>query len=636
MIAGIVEFEGCLDGREKPLSWAFPRAAEQYRTDHCRFAGGPLSSVGRCTGTGVSSGPAIVAAFDGRIDNRSDLLSACAMRDEDCRSDSALVAALYRKYGESAAARIVGEFCLFLYDEADRSVYGAVDFASSRRLWWRQVNTSLVMASNIGSLYADSESIRVEEDYFVELLLTGWNGGRGGPLKGSFKLLPGEFLRASRGSAVVRKYWCPTHFEPGGGRNTDDCVEQLESLLRESVAARIPANENVLCDLSGGLDSTTISSIAGQVLGAERFSRLHGFTVTYPDDPGADERLEASQVARQVGLNHHLVGWPSSELLFRGMPENAYYWDEPRFNVHSHAMALAKQRVLQSIGARRVLNGMGAEVVLCEHMMWPVFFADRFIRGQWGQLLKGLKAWQGRSRIPMSVLFYRSCMAPLINPVAAMRAEVEQRMPPWVTPAAIRRFRHIQSTLPRPVIRRRNTSGTWMAEQWQASASTAEQGYGAYMYESSSPFLHKPLVEAVLGMPWEAKSQPNRNKMLLRRLAVKLLPPGFDKRKMAPADSAVGKALAVQHDHVRRCMTPSTLAEIGIVDESRLLRSIEMLQAGLGRGMRFLVTVGAAELWTRSVVSGDWQRMQVRNLRSIFDPQVSVAHTASNLLGVSQ
>jgi hypothetical protein len=117
---------------------------------------------------------------------------------------------------------------------------------------------------------------------------------------------------------------------------------------------------------------------------------------------------------------------------------------------------------------------------------------------------------------------------------------------------------------------------------------------------------------------------------------VNLLPAGFDSRTVAPADSAVGKALAAQKDHVRRFVTPSILAEMGIVDESRLLRSIEMLQAGLGRGMRFVVTVLAAELWTRSVVSGDWQRMQVRNLRSIFDPQASVANTAGSLLGVSQ
>jgi asparagine synthetase B (glutamine-hydrolysing) len=151
-----------------------------------------------------------------------------------------------------------------------------------------------------------------------------------------------------------------------------------------------------------------------------------------------------------------------------------------------------------------------------------------------------------------------------------------------------------------------------MAEQWQAAASVAEQGYGAYAYETRFPFLHKPLVESVLRMPWSIKAAPNCNKLLLRRFAAELLPEGFATKTSLPADPAVGRALATQNDRVRRFITPSVLAQLGLVDEERLQHTVSMAQSGFGRGLRFIVTVLAAELWTRSVVSGEWRRMQTQ------------------------
>jgi asparagine synthetase B (glutamine-hydrolysing) len=342
--------------------------------------------------------------------------------------------------------------------------------------------------------------------------------------------------------------------------------------------------------------------------------QVHAVTASYPGAPRTDERAFAADVAGTAGATHHIVEWGPTEALYRGMPENAFYWDEPIFNVHSHAMALAKHRVLQSIGGDVVLGGAGAEPLLGEYMEWPVFLADDLIRGRWRDLRDGVRRWQCARRAPLLVLLYRACLEPLLRPVAAMSHEARMATPPWLTQRSRRRFATLQAAQLGPTVNRLNTAGAWMAEQWQGAGVSAEQGYGAYAYDTRYPFLYRPLVESVLRMPWSVRVMPRTNKALLRRLAQTLLPAGFASRRSSCADQAASRAMAAQRDRFDGFVRSPALADLGLVDAPRLRASIELAQSGFGRGLRFTVTVLAVELWLRSVLSGDWRRQQLQHL----------------------
>ncbi|MEM7519231.1 MAG: asparagine synthase-related protein, partial [Planctomycetota bacterium] len=201
-----------------------------------------------------------------------------------------------------------------------------------------------------------------------------------------------------------------------------------------------------------------------------------------------------------------------------------------------------------------------------------------------------------------------------LRPAASMTYESKQKIPDWVTRPARRRFAKLRAEQIGPIIDRRNTAGAWMAEQWQAAGSAADQGYGVFAYETRFPFLHKPLAESFLRMPWSTKVRPNCNKLLLRRLAKTLLPPGFATRASPGVDQAVGHALAAQSKRIQSFTEGTALGQLGLIDESQLQSSVSQVQNGFGRGLRFIVMTLAMELWTRSVLSGDWRRHQLQNL----------------------
>lgn len=163
-----------------------------------------------------------------------------------------------------------------------------------------------------------------------------------------------------------------------------------------------------------------------------------------------------------------------------------------------------------------------------------------------------------------------------------------------------------------------------MAEQWGAAESAADQGYGACAYETRFPFLHRPLVEALLRMPWDVKVHPYWNKFLLRKIGNTLLPDGFAWKASKAADQAVNQALAAQNARLRACVTPCALARRGLVDEASLHETLSLAQHGFVRGLRHTVVVIAVELWTRSVESGDWLRQQQN--RFATDPCLSASH----------
>jgi asparagine synthase (glutamine-hydrolysing) len=596
--------------------WRLPKTAVVHQSAHCVIASTRRPAPGHRALAPHAGERGVTAVCDGRLDNRDELMALCGFAKTPDVTDDAIVSALYARFGADCANRLAGEFRFVVYDAGAATLLAAVDFACTRRLWWRECGSLLVVASSIGELYGLDEQPSLEEDYLIERLVSGWNSNRRGPFVGSSRFFPAEALCASTRTVAVRKYWCPSLFASAYSPTSrpEDFVDEFAHLLQDGVQRRLPPDRPLLCELSGGLDSTTITTLASRLLGGTHADRLHAFTVSYPGAPRTDERTRAAAVAEAAGVTHHVVERQPSDPVFDGMPENAFYWDEPRFNVHSHATALAKHALLQEIGADVVFSGAGAEAVLCEDMAWPVFLADSLRRGEWDDLYRGLRCWQNTHKGPLLILLARSCLAPLVRPAAAVTLESRRVPPLWVTRRAKRRYAQLRRQQPRPVVDRRNIGGSWMAEQWGAVASAADQGYGVSVYETRFPFLHKPMVERLLAMPWSVKVAPATNKLLLRRLAVDLLPSRFATRASRGADQAIGHALAAQHERVRGFVSDMALHRLGIIDEDGFRGAVSRAQNGFARGLRFIVTTLGVELWTRSVLAGDWRRMQREKL----------------------
>lgn len=137
-------------------------------------------------------------------------------------------------------------------------------------------------------------------------------------------------------------------------RNYQDAKAQLRNVLNESVRLHMLADAPVGSLLSGGIDSTLVTSLARQHVGA-----LHTFTLRYPDVAGSqDESLIARRTARRIDATHHDVAISNSDVVsrFSTYLESLDHPSTDGFNSWLVCDAIARTKTVKA-----VLSGLGGD-----------------------------------------------------------------------------------------------------------------------------------------------------------------------------------------------------------------------------------------------------------------------------------
>ena len=78
----------------------------------------------------------MLALFDGRIDNREDLLIRVGGPAAAARSDADLALAIFERWGSAGLEWIVGEWSLVVWDAAARTAHLAREYMGARPLYY--------------------------------------------------------------------------------------------------------------------------------------------------------------------------------------------------------------------------------------------------------------------------------------------------------------------------------------------------------------------------------------------------------------------------------------------------------------------------------------------------------------------
>ena len=144
------------------------------------------------------------------------------------------------------------------------------------------------------------------------------------------KVRPGEIVQLDYPDAPARAetYWSAEEIafrgltDPFPG-TSEEGIDELERLLRESVRLRMRSDVPFGAFLSGGIDSSSVVAMMQQVSTKPVRTFCIGNTLA-----GYDESTHAEEIAAHLGCEHHtLIANPSEMLAV--VPEIASRWDEP-------------------------------------------------------------------------------------------------------------------------------------------------------------------------------------------------------------------------------------------------------------------------------------------------------------------
>ena len=316
-------------------------------------------------------------------------------------TDTEVILAAWREWGERCLARFNGMFAFALFDRRTRRVFAARDRFGVKPLYlWSTPTGGLALASEVKQFTAHPHwSARVNGQRAYDFLNWGLSDHTGETLFASVRQLRGgEFLLTSLEAATSAspQRWYELRPAPFEG-DFAAAAEQFRARLDDAVRLRLRSDVPVGSCLSGGLDSSTLVCTMRAQLGERAAARQNTFSAG-SDVARYDERSFIAHVtAATCAVNHATV--PSVGGLLAELDAVTWHQDEP-FGSTSIYAQWCVFRLAREQGVAVMLDGQGADEALggyhgyfgphlaglLRHGRWPMFWreaaAARALHGQ--------------------------------------------------------------------------------------------------------------------------------------------------------------------------------------------------------------------------------------------------------------
>ena len=264
--------------------------------------------------------------FNGEIYNFADVRAELIALGHRFRtgSDTEIIVHGYEQWGERCVERFRGMFAFAVWDARARRLLLARDRVGVKPLYYAEIpGRGLVFGSELKSLLEDPDVPREWRPDAIDAYLTLlYIPAPATIYKAIHKLEPGHVLIAEKGAIRTSRYWDLEFTGDGDPRREGEYLEELDALLRESVALRQIADVPLGAFLSGGIDSSAVAAYMVETSSRPPVTISVGF-----DDAAYDELAHAKRVADHLGCEFHpRTVTPDIVSL---LPKLAWHFDEP-------------------------------------------------------------------------------------------------------------------------------------------------------------------------------------------------------------------------------------------------------------------------------------------------------------------
>jgi asparagine synthase (glutamine-hydrolysing) len=301
----------------------------------------------------------IVLAFNGEVYNAFDYtaeLEAAGYRFHS-KSDTEVILYLYERYGlQGMLDRLNGMFAIAIADLRSRELHLVRDHLGIKPLYWTVAGSTLLFASEAKAFLAHPAfKAELDAQHVDELLAFRYVAGEASILKGVQHLRPGHWLRVTPDGMTATRYWSIPDWQDKASVRGEQAVDQLDELLRKSVASQLLSDVKVGCQLSGGVDSSLVTMSASQHFSAD----METFSIVFAD-PLFSEQKWIDQVTARAKVDSHRTVF--TEDFFLDTIERAtWHMDQPISHPNSLGIWLLSQTAKGKVTV--LLSGEGTDEV---------------------------------------------------------------------------------------------------------------------------------------------------------------------------------------------------------------------------------------------------------------------------------
>lgn len=252
----------------------------------------------------------LTLVYNGEIYNHLELRSLLPDITWNGNSDTETLIELLAQKGIETLSLLNGMFAFACYNETENSVLLVRDRLGIKPLYVHISKESISFASEIKALKKEVD-ICFDSRAISEYIGFGHFPSEGPILNKISSIPPGSWMKIKEGGQIeTGKWWSLDRKNSFHQTSKSSEAQSLNQLVSKVINDHLISDVGVASFLSGGIDSSIISIVAGKTLG----KNLKTFTVGFPDEEN-DERDIARTVADLIKSDHTEVNVSEDECL---------------------------------------------------------------------------------------------------------------------------------------------------------------------------------------------------------------------------------------------------------------------------------------------------------------------------------
>jgi len=303
-----------------------------------------------------------IVLSDCRIDNRSELNAELGIQDQSV-TDQEIALYAYLKWGTECGNYLLGDFVIVIWDKNKEQLFCLRDHFGVVPLYYYNKDGVFVFGTEIKSILKQKEfAFSIDQQYVVDTISMVKSEKFRTNFKEIKRVPPGHYLVIDKTNIELVEYW-RLEEQKKLQLPDEEIVKRFKELLFSAVSCRIDHDKIIGSELSGGLDSSTITAIASVFINVKTFSHLLADKSINKIFPYKDERdfvnrlVDYSSISDKFSIISGLCG------LVKAIEINLdqlKYITQQNFNVFSDQLYVKAQFDEVSV----LLSGYGGDEIV--------------------------------------------------------------------------------------------------------------------------------------------------------------------------------------------------------------------------------------------------------------------------------
>lgn len=542
--------------------------------------------------------------YNGEVFNYVELRPALEAQGHEfsTNTDTEVLLHLYEEKGPEMLNDLNGQFAVAIWDRRKETLFLGRDRMGIRPLFYTQSGNRFIFASEIKAIFADPTIQRTLDPMTLSDVFTCWTPTDNRTAFGNIRqLMPGHYAILDKKDIKINRYWQLSFSQyDRNDKPLQERVEELKGLLHEACRIRLRADVPVGAYLSGGLDSTYISSLVKTFFN----NKLCTFSVGFTDER-FDETFFQKKAAQSIATDHKMIRC-TEEDIGEAFPDVVWFSETPLVRT-APAPLFRLSKLVRENSFKVVLTGEGSDEIFAGY---DIFKEDR-IRRFWAEqpdskirprLLRRLYPdifgdEDSRTRLFIEN-FFRKGLSHVDSPYYSHMIRWEntsllrglfsaetQHAISGLNPFAER----FSASLPPdfmkwdPLSRAQYIENTIFLSNYLLS-SQGDRMAMAHAVEGRYPFLDYRVVEFAVKVPPFYRLRGLTDKFILRKAAIDLIPRELAQRPKQPYRAPISRCFFGERPlpYVEELLSEKSLREKGYFNAGKITKLVNKIKSQAG------------------------------------------------------